>query len=153
MAFIAHSGLGVSDLARSIRFYCELLGFRLDRELNMTSDQVSDFLQLEPRGDMKAVYLYLGDFQLELLAFDPPGINRVHERRMNEVGLTHISVGVDNVTDVIARVADYGGELLTAIGDKAVILRDPDGQLVEILDGTYAAAERLTGRFGASRGS
>ena len=144
MAFVAHSGLGVSDLDRSTRFYCELLGFAPCRTLAMPSDQVSDFLQLDPPGgDLEAVYLMLGDFQLELLAFDPPGGNRVRDRKMNQAGLTHISVGVDSVPDVLARLADYGGELVTTLGDKAAMIRDPDGQFVEILDGAYAAEERL----------
>jgi catechol 2,3-dioxygenase-like lactoylglutathione lyase family enzyme len=150
MGFVAHSGLGVSDLARSTRFYCELLGFSPDRELAMTAEQVSDFLGLQPRADMNAVYLYLGDFQLELLAFEPAGDNRVRERKMNQVGLTHISVGVASVPDVIARVADYGGENVSRIGDMAAMIRDPDGQLVEVLEATYAAGERLTGQFGKS---
>jgi catechol 2,3-dioxygenase-like lactoylglutathione lyase family enzyme len=143
MAFVAHSGLGVSDLARSVRFYCELLGFEPCRTLEMPSDQVTDFLGLDPPGaDLKAVYLMLGDFQLELLLFDPPGGNRVRERKMNQAGLTHISIGVESVPAVLARLADYGGELVSSLGDKAAMIRDPDGQFVEILEGAYAAEER-----------
>jgi catechol 2,3-dioxygenase-like lactoylglutathione lyase family enzyme len=148
MGFVAHSGLGVSDLARSTRFYCELLGFSPDRELAMTAAQVSDFLGLDRPADMKAVYLYLGDFQLELLAFEPAGDNRVRERRMNEVGLTHISIAVDSVPDVLAKVTDYGGEVVSRIGDMAAMIRDPDGQLTEILEATYAAGERVSGAMG-----
>jgi catechol 2,3-dioxygenase-like lactoylglutathione lyase family enzyme len=143
MTFVAHSGIGVTDIARSARFYCELLGFEPCRTLDMTAEQVSDFLRLDPPGDMEAVYLMLGDFQLELLKFKPGGINRVRERRMNEAGLTHISIGVDSVPEVLVRVKDYGGELVTTLGDKAAMIRDPDGQLWEILDGEYAAGERL----------
>jgi catechol 2,3-dioxygenase-like lactoylglutathione lyase family enzyme len=141
-SFVAHSGIGVTDIARSSRFYRELLGFVPCRTLDMTADQVTDFLELDPPGAMKAVYLMLGDFQLELLAFEPGGINRVRERRMNEAGLTHISIGVPSVPDVLSRVKDYGGEVVTTLGDKAAMIRDPDGQLWEILDGAYAAEER-----------
>jgi hypothetical protein len=118
----------------------------------MTAEQVTDFLGLDRPSDMKAVYLYLGDFQLELLAFEPAGGNRVRERQMNQVGLTHISVAVPSVADVLARVADYGGEALTRIGDVAGMIRDPDGQLVEVLEETYAAGERISGRYGKSLG-
>lgn len=144
MSFVAHSGLGVTDLARSARFYCELLGFKPCRRLEMPSDQVTDFLQLDPPGgDLKAVYLMLDDFQLELLAFNPPGSNRVRERKMNQVGLTHISIGVDSVPKVLEQLAEFGGELVSSLGDKAAMIRDPDGQFVEILEATYAAEERL----------
>ena len=144
MAFVAHTGLGVTDLARSARFYCDLLGFQHCRRLEMPAEQVTDFLELAPPGaDLEAVYLMLGDFQLELLLFDPPGGNLVRERRMNQVGLTHISIGVASVADVLARLGDFGGELVSSLGDKAAMIRDPDGQYVEILEAAYAAEERL----------
>ena len=143
MAFVAHSGMGVADLARSVRFYCELLGFEMCRTLDLASEHVSDFLRLDPPADLKAIYLMLGDFQLELMAFDPPGGDRVRARKMNEIGLTHISIGLDSVPEVLARLTEYGGEFVSRIDDKAAMIRDPDGQLVEILDGTYAAEERL----------
>ena len=144
MSFVAHSGIGVSDLARSIRFYTELLGFEPCRTLNMGSDLVSDFLELDPPADMEAVYLMMGDFQLELLKFHPGGENHVRDRKMNHAGLTHISIGVPSVADTLARVKDYGGEIVTALpGNIGAMIRDPDGQLWEILDGAYAAEERL----------
>jgi predicted enzyme related to lactoylglutathione lyase len=53
---------------------------------------------------------------------------------MNEPGLTHISLGVADLEDVLARVPDYGGEVLsdTDIG-VGIFIRDPDGQLLELL--------------------
>ena len=50
MSFIAHSGMVVSDLDRSVRFYCDLLGFKHDRNLAMSRDEVSDFLMIAPPG-------------------------------------------------------------------------------------------------------
>jgi hypothetical protein len=56
---------------------------------------------------------------------------------MNEPGLTHISVSCD-VDVVLSHVADYGGEVLddTNIG-AGVFIRDPDGQLIELLTMSY----------------
>ena len=144
MKFVAHSGFVVTDLDRATRFYCEVLGFERCRTLAMPSEHVSDFLALDPPGgNLKAVYLMLGDFQLELMQFSPPGGNRICKRKMNEVGLTHISIGVESVASVIARLGEFGAELVSQLGDKAAMLRDPDGQFVEILESTYAAEERL----------
>ena len=57
---------------------------------------------------------------------------------MDELGLTHISVSCD-IADICGRIADYGGQVLsgTDIGN-AVFVRDPDGQLVELLPLAYA---------------
>jgi catechol 2,3-dioxygenase-like lactoylglutathione lyase family enzyme len=57
---------------------------------------------------------------------------------MNEPGLTHVSVSVDDVDEVCARVPEYGGEVVadTNIG-VAIFIRDPDGQLIELLPMSY----------------
>ena len=57
---------------------------------------------------------------------------------MDEPGLTHISLSCD-IDAVSARVADYGGEVLAATNIGAgLFVRDPDGQLVELLPLAYA---------------
>ncbi len=57
---------------------------------------------------------------------------------MNEPGLTHVSLSVDDIDEVCARVPAYGGEVVESsnIG-AAVFIRDPDGQLVELLPMAY----------------
>jgi lactoylglutathione lyase len=57
---------------------------------------------------------------------------------VNEPGLTHVSVSVHDIDAVCARVAEYGGEVLadTNIG-VGVFIRDPDGQLLELLPMSY----------------
>jgi hypothetical protein len=57
---------------------------------------------------------------------------------MNEPGLTHISLSVDDLDGVLAKIADYGGEVLADSNIGAgVFVRDPDGQLVELLPMEY----------------
>jgi predicted enzyme related to lactoylglutathione lyase len=53
---------------------------------------------------------------------------------MPEPGLTHLSVNTDDLEAALARVAAHGGEVLTAthVG-VAVMVRDPDGQLLELI--------------------
>jgi catechol 2,3-dioxygenase-like lactoylglutathione lyase family enzyme len=62
-------------------------------------------------------------------------------RTMNEPGLTHLSLSVDDIAATCARVPEYGGEVVasTDIG-AAIFVRDPDGQLVELLPMTYRTA-------------
>ena len=57
---------------------------------------------------------------------------------MNEPGLTHISLSVEDVDGVLGRVEAFGGEVLadTNIGG-GVFIKDPDGQLVELLPMEY----------------
>jgi lactoylglutathione lyase len=76
---------------------------------------------------------------LELLHFGAEGQTRPYrERDMNEPGLTHISLSVEDLDDVCARVPEFGGVVIGSsnIGN-AIFVRDPDGQLVELLPMAY----------------
>jgi len=136
-----HVGQCVTDLDRTRRFYEELFGFTFERELKPPDDPSGRLLRLDPPLGMTAVYLRRDGLVLELLHFDRPGNPRWTERVMNEPGLTHVSLSVDDVPGVLARVPGYGGEVLadTDIG-YGVFVRDPDAQLVEILPMSYRRA-------------
>ena len=56
---------------------------------------------------------------------------------MNETGLTHISLVVPDIAATVAKVRDYGGEIFSEMGDLAAVLRDPDGQIVELVIPDY----------------
>ncbi len=134
-----HIGHCVTDLARSRRFYEELLGFEFWRELAPPQKESAKLLGLtEPLGST-ICYLRRDGFVLELIHYSDPSHRRTPaSRSMDEPGLTHISLSCD-VADVCARVADYGGEVLTETDiDVAIFIRDPDGQLVELLPLEYA---------------
>ena len=136
-----HVGQCVTDLARSRRFYEELLGFEIEREIQPPDDPSSKLLRLPTPLGMTAVYLRRDGLVLELLHFEA-GTVPARERVMNEPGLTHVSVSVEDVDVVCSRVPEYGGEVLadTNIG-AGVFIRDPDGQLLELLPMSYR--ERL----------
>ncbi len=134
-----HLGQCVTDLARSKRFYCELLGFTLDREINPPDEGSAALLSLTPPLAMTACYLVRDGLVLELLHFAAPGRTLPYRARtMNEPGLTHISLSVDDLDATLARVAEFGGAVVAGsnIG-AAAFIRDPDGQLVELLPMAY----------------
>jgi catechol 2,3-dioxygenase-like lactoylglutathione lyase family enzyme len=133
-----HLGQCVSDLERSKRFYVELLHFTFEREIQPPDDLSGKLLRLAPPLGMTACYLRRDGLILELLQFADAG-SRAHEPRvMNDLGLTHISVSVDDVDEFLGRVEEYGGAVLadTNIGNGCFVT-DPDGQLVEILPMSY----------------
>lgn len=134
-----HVGHCVTDLERSKRFYCELLDFELEREIHPGDESSAKLLSLTPPLDMTALYLVRDGLVLELLHFGAPGqTRRWTERTMNEPGLTHVSLSVESLDDVLARVPEFGGEVIasTNIGG-GVFIRDPDGQLIELLPMEY----------------
>ena len=139
MSTFNHVGQCVTDLERSKRFYCELLGFTLEREINPPDESSAQLMSLTPPLAMTAAYLVRDGLVLELLHYAAAGQTQAfREREMNEPGLTHLSLSVDDIDAVCARVREYGGEVVESshIG-AAVFVRDPDGQLVELLPMTY----------------
>jgi predicted enzyme related to lactoylglutathione lyase len=133
-----HVGLCVSDLPRARRFYEELLGFTFGWEFEPGDEGTSSLLRIAEPVNLTAVYLVREGFVLELLHYDRDGNPPARERTMNEPGLTHISLSVDDIHDVASRVAEYGGSVLaeTDIG-AAIMIRDPEGQLIELLPMEY----------------
>ena len=138
-AVFNHVGHCVTDLQRSRRFYEELFGFEFLREINPPDDPSNKLLRLNNPMGMTAVYLQCEGFILELLHYSGEGAKPLpfRERAMNEPGLTHISLSCD-IDDVCTRIGDFGGEVLedTNIGF-GLFVRDPDGQLIELLPMAY----------------
>jgi catechol 2,3-dioxygenase-like lactoylglutathione lyase family enzyme len=131
---VNHIGLCVHDIDRSRRFYEELLGFEYEREIAPPDEITGRLLQLDPPLGLRAVYLRKDGLVLELLAY--AGRRRPRrERPMDEPGLTHISIGAEDHGSLLDRVEALGGTVVAEsdIG-VAVFIRDPDGQLIELLE-------------------
>ena len=134
-----HTGQVVADLERSTRFYQEVLGFRRWYEIAPADEATAKLLGLTPPLGMKAAYLTLDGFVLELMQFTAPGATAAYRpRTMNEPGLTHLSISVDDVQATAKKAVDYGATIIeeSDLGH-ALFIRDPDGQLLELLPLAY----------------
>lgn len=139
MSAFNHVGHCVTDITRSRRFYEALLGFTFQRDMQVPDGPASQLLRVPPPVGMTAAYLERDGFVLELLQFNRAGNDPARERSFTEPGLTHLSFSVDDIAATCARVAELGGEVLTDtdVGGMAVMIRDPDGQLIELLPMSY----------------
>jgi lactoylglutathione lyase len=135
---VNHLGHCVADLDRARQFYVEALGFQPWFDISPPDVPSDQLLGLTAPLGMECSYLRLGDFVLELLHFSAAGIVDAPARVMNNVGLTHLSFAVQDLEGACERVRQYGGSVLTDtdIG-VAVFVRDPDGQLIELLPMSY----------------
>ncbi|HEY2998329.1 MAG TPA: VOC family protein [Acidimicrobiales bacterium] len=141
MSAVNHVGLCVTDLDRSRRFYEAVLGFSHRDEVRVPDAATSRLLQVPAPVGLTAVYLARDEFVLELLHFDRDRNDPARHRSFTEPGLTHLSFTVDDVPATCAAVAAHGGEVLadTDVGGRAIMVRDPDGQLLELLPASAAA--------------
>jgi lactoylglutathione lyase len=133
-AVFNHVGHCVADLDRSRRFYEGLLGFRYWWQFDVPDDQAAGVLRLTPPLGMTALYLIRDGLVLELLQYAAPGQTEAPQlRAMNQPGLTHISLSVDDIEATLARVEALGGQILDDTNKGVVVfIRDPDGQLIEL---------------------
>src|SRR3954454_15931381 len=134
-----HTGQVVTDIERSKRFYQEVLGFQLWYDLTLPDEGTAKLLTLEPPLGAVASYLVLDGFVLELIQFSAEGAGAPYRQRvLNEPGLTHLSVSVDNIRATAERAVAYGGQIVeqSDVG-VALFIRDPDGQFVELLTNGY----------------
>jgi catechol 2,3-dioxygenase-like lactoylglutathione lyase family enzyme len=139
MATYNHTGHVVTDLERSKRFYQQVFGFRLWYEITPPDVPTAQLTGLIPPLAVTASYLTLDGFVLELMHYGAEGATAPYRARtMNEPGLTHLSIAVDDVHGVAALAVEHGGQLIedSDIG-AALFVRDPDGQLIELLPVAY----------------
>jgi lactoylglutathione lyase len=135
-----HVGLCVSDRERSRRFYEGLLGFQFWWELDAPEDGTSELLQLEKPVGLHATYLIRDGLVLELLDYSGRHVRAGEERVMDQVGLTHLSFSVSDLGGVLAKVAEFGGVVVDGtVSEGSAMVRDPDGQLLELLSEGWLA--------------
>lgn len=135
-----HVGLCVTDLQRSREFYENALDFAFWWELTpeeLPDEATTKLLQLDAPLGLNAVYLVRDGLVLELLSYVPDRYEPARRRSMAETGLTHISLAVDDVDAAISRIEEFGGTVIPETNIGAVMVRDPDGQLIELVSSAW----------------
>ena len=136
----SHIGLCVADIDRSLRFYCEGLGFERAESYDL-DDTLLEGLDraLEVPGPvrLRSQMITLDNLKVELLHFSTPPAEGQPAARRNQLGFTHCSFLVDDVDAVADRLVALGGTILpatrTVLGVDVVFLADPDGTRVELM--------------------
>jgi lactoylglutathione lyase len=135
-----HVGLCVADRERSRRFYEGLLGFQFWWELELPDDGTEKLLQLSRPIGVRATYLVHDGLVLELIDYSQREARPGPERVMDQVGLTHLSLSVSDLEGVLAMVEDFGGSVVSeTVTEQFAMIRDPDGQLIELLPDSWPA--------------
>ncbi len=145
---LTHLGLCVSDLERSVAFYCDVFGFEEVGRLEPDVEPTSRILEI-PDAKLQAVYLERDGWRLELLYFPSPAHtgSGAHgpvnpPRPVNKLGFTHLSFRVSDMAAFLGRVEDAGGSIredsrIAAAGSgetRALFILDPDGTRIELID-------------------
>jgi len=124
MAKLLHTRFRVSDLERSIQWYCDNLGFRLTRRTDRS-----------PAGNQLAFLELPGNEHVIELCYSPD-----YELRVPE-DLMHIAISVPDLIAFCDELEKKGLEIWPSNwretfpkGHKMAFLTDPDGYEVELLE-------------------
>jgi catechol 2,3-dioxygenase-like lactoylglutathione lyase family enzyme len=136
-----HVGICVTDLERSLRFWCDGLGFESTRVLKAGTEW-SGSLEMEGEVQFTAQFIEKGGFTFELLHYDIPGTIGQASSQRNQVGLTHLALYVDDLDEAIARLESFGGSVIPSsrtasntadVKGELVVLAGPDGERIELI--------------------
>jgi predicted enzyme related to lactoylglutathione lyase len=141
-ARFSHSGICVTDIDRSMRFFDKAIGFAPAENYALSNH--SDWLDIV--NELEGVKLRAQMVRspegntIELLKMDSPACFGPRERRaMNQYGLTHLAFYVDDIDAVAAEVVAHGGRTYPHTRDtfgnglEVQYCTDPDGVRVELM--------------------
>jgi glyoxylase I family protein len=146
---IDHLNIVVADLARSVKFYTEVLGFRKTHDVYMEGEWIERIIGLKGvKGLVAFVEPPGGGTRIELLQYvTPEGVTLPENSRANTHGLRHMAFRVDDIAAMTARLRAAGVTLFSdpvrvpagvvkfAAGDKTLVyFLDPDGVILELAE-------------------
>ncbi len=119
---IDHFEIVPSDFERTMRFYIDVLGFKMGERVTVDAPRLKEI-----------AYVHLGDTTIELIHVDGPG-------PMPEdpwtVGYKAIAIEIDSMDEAVAYLNGKGIEVvwgpLTMGNFKRAEIRDPDGLTIEL---------------------
>ena len=141
MTAFSHFGIWLADLDRAVAFWSEGLGFTV-AERHEIGAEFAALMELEDVA-VTSQFLRSDQVTLELLAFSTPIATSEPRRPLPTLGLTHVSLRVDDLAETLGRLVALGGTEIDgtrteiAMGSamlRFVYLTDPDGTRVELME-------------------
>lgn len=148
---IARVSRTVSDLGRAVAFHTDALDFRVVDESNHRDRSWGQLMGV-PELHSHSFTLRLGEDELELVAFDPPGAPCPRPNDTGHICRQRIAIAVSDMDAAFNRLCGYsftaiteaGPQILPALygGRRAYKFRDPDGHALELIEFVDAGSEK-----------
>jgi catechol 2,3-dioxygenase-like lactoylglutathione lyase family enzyme len=137
---IRHVGLVVADLEKSLRFWCDTMGFVVSRQMEESGAHIDAMMGLK---NVKVTTTKLADPDgnlLELLYFHSHPDKPQWEGKPYSTGFTHIALTVQDLDETLRRLKLVGASVpaepqLSPNGQvKVIYASGPEGVLLELVE-------------------
>jgi catechol 2,3-dioxygenase-like lactoylglutathione lyase family enzyme len=131
-----HFGITVSDLDRAVEFYRDVFGLDVLSRFSVTGEAFSTGVGVDGATGNFA-HLDAGGARVELVEYDPEADERA-AAHVNQPGATHLGLSVDDLDAFYETLGDDVETLsepqTTESGTRILFVRDPEANLVEVLE-------------------
>ncbi|WP_114577472.1 VOC family protein [Saliphagus sp. LR7] len=131
-----HVGITVSDLDRCLGFYRDVLGLPVLDRFTVSGEAFATAVGIEGATG-RFVHLDADGARVELVSYDPAGEERSRER-VDQPGASHLGLAVEDVAAFYADLPDdvetVSEPRTTETGSTILFVRDPEGNLVELIE-------------------
>jgi len=136
---LRHTGIVVTDLARSLKFYRDLLGLKPWRAMIESGPYIDGVVGLKGAKIKWEKLEVPGGGVVELLQYLSHPRRAPKTRRADEIGASHVAFTVPDVTALWREIKRRGLKVHAAPGlspdggAKVAYVHDPDGTIVELV--------------------
>ena len=139
---VRHVGIVVKNMENSLKFYRDILGFEIIRDMDEHGGYIDNMLSLDDV-HVRTVKLSagMGNTLIELLDFKSHNDNEI--RNFYTIGASHVALTVDNLEDLYKHLSENNVKFNAPPQKspdglvKVTFCNDPDGtpiELVEMID-------------------
>jgi catechol 2,3-dioxygenase-like lactoylglutathione lyase family enzyme len=131
-----HFGVTVTDLDRAVEFYRDAFDFDPPERFTVGGEPFADGVGVDGATGRFAHFV-LDGARIELVEYDPEGADATGED-VNQPGAKHLGLAVDDLdafyADLDPSVTTLSEPRTTESGTRICFVRDPEGNLIEVLE-------------------
>lgn len=121
---IRHTGLVVADLPNAIHFWCDVMGFKVVRQMEESGSHIDAMMGLQDVRITTSKLIAPGGGMIELLYFHSHPDRPTWIGTPNSTGFTHVAITVRDIALSCTKLVEAGATLF------APPQRSPDGKVL-----------------------
>jgi len=137
---IRHTGLVVTDLERALHFWCDVLGFKVVKQMDESGSHIDAMMGLRDVSVTTAKLAAPDGNLIELLRFNSHPDQPQWNGTPYSTGFTHVALTVDNLDQLVSKLIQEGVSFpappqYSPDGyAKVIYAKGPEGILLELVE-------------------